>query len=266
MSTASVALQPSDRAAVATATRAPSVPRLVGVELRKAVDTRAGVWLLAMTAVLSAVVVALRLGFGDRADRTLDAVLSISQLPVNVLVPVIGILLITSEWSQRTALTTFGLVPHRGRVIGAKVLAMLVIAVAATVVAGALAYAGFAIGHLVDVTSGGWTVPAAMPGQLVLAQCLGMLFGAAFGLLLLNSAAAIVLNFVLPTAWTLLSSLVSALRTPAEWLDTGRTLSHLFDPVALTTRQWEQLAVSCAVWILLPFLLGLVRLRRKEIS
>jgi ABC-2 type transport system permease protein len=266
MSTATVALQQTDRAARAAADRAPSVARLVEVELRKAVDTRAGVWLLAVTAALSAVLVALRLGLGDRADRTMEQALSFAQLPVNLLVPVIGILLVTSEWSQRTALTTFGLVPHRGRVIGAKMIAMLVLAVATTVVAAALAWAGFAIGHLAGVTSGGWTVPAAMPGQLLLAQCLGMLLGAGFGLLLLNSAAAIVLNFVLPTVWTVLGSLVSGLRTAAEWLDTGRTMGDLFEPAALTTRQWEQLAASSALWILLPIVLGLIRLRRKEIA
>jgi hypothetical protein len=240
--------------------------RLVEVELRKAVDTRAGWWLLVSTAALSALLVALRLAFGERAEHTLEQVVTFAQLPVNVLVPVIGILLVTSEWSQRTALTTFGLVPRRRTVVLTKLLAMLLLAVACTAVAMVVALVGFGAGELVDVTSGGWVLPAAMPHQVLLAQCLGMLLGAGFGLLLLNSAAAIVLNFVLPTIWTVLGSLISALRTPAEWLDTGRTLGALFEAEALTGRQWAQLGTSCALWILLPMVVGMLRLSRKEIS
>lgn len=45
--------------------------------------------------------------------------------------PVVGILLVTSEWSQRTAITTFTLVPQHGRVLTAKLLAALVLSAAA---------------------------------------------------------------------------------------------------------------------------------------
>ena len=37
--------------------------------------------------------------------------------------PVVGILLVTSEWTQRTAMISFTLVPHRSRVLLAKLLA-----------------------------------------------------------------------------------------------------------------------------------------------
>ncbi len=53
---------------------------------------------------------------------------------VSVLLPVLGILLVTAEWSQRTALTTFTLVPRRERIIAAKAAAGVALAVAATVV------------------------------------------------------------------------------------------------------------------------------------
>ena len=39
------------------------------------------------------------------------------------LLPVVGILLVSSEWSQRTAQVSFTLVPRRPRVIAAKMLA-----------------------------------------------------------------------------------------------------------------------------------------------
>jgi ABC-type transport system involved in multi-copper enzyme maturation permease subunit len=257
---------PGRRSAQPPADRAPSLPRLVRVELRKAVDTRAGFWLLTTVALLSCVVVGLRLVFGQQSAKTLEEVFAITQIPAQTLLSVIGILLITSEWSQRTALTTFCLVPHRGRVIGAKLGAMLVLAVVVTAGTLVASLLGFAIGEGLGVTSGGWQLPAVMVAQVLLDQCLGILLGAGFGLVLLNSAAAIVLSFVLPTVWSLLGSLIKALRTPAEWLDTSRTMSPLFQPDALTARQWEQLGVSLCLWLVLPMVLGLVRLRRKEIS
>ena len=51
-----------------------------------------------------------------------------------ILLPVIGILAVTSEWSQRTALTTFTLVPRRARVIAAKLIAGVVLALIAVLV------------------------------------------------------------------------------------------------------------------------------------
>src|SRR5207344_2799662 len=41
----------------------------------------------------------------------------------SVLLPVLGIMLVTSEWSQRTAMTTFALEPRRMRIVLAKMLA-----------------------------------------------------------------------------------------------------------------------------------------------
>ena len=42
---------------------------------------------------------------------------------MTIILPMIAILSVTSEWSQRSGLTTFTLVPHRGRVILAKAIA-----------------------------------------------------------------------------------------------------------------------------------------------
>ena len=47
---------------------APTLPRLVAIELRKTVDTRAGFWLLAASALLAIVVVGLTLAFGHATD------------------------------------------------------------------------------------------------------------------------------------------------------------------------------------------------------
>ena len=68
-----------------------------------------------------------------------------------MLLPIVGLLLVTSEWSQRTALTTFTLVPERSRVIvAAKLLAGCALALAAVALCLALA----AVGNL--IAGGSW--------------------------------------------------------------------------------------------------------------
>ena len=62
--------------------------------------------------------------------------LGLSVLPMAILLPVLGIMSATQEWSQRTGLTTFTLEPRRGRVVTAKVVAAALlglIVIAATV-------------------------------------------------------------------------------------------------------------------------------------
>jgi len=247
MSTATLA--PERPTHPAAEDRAPSLVRLVEIELRKSVDTRAGFWLLLVIALLSGLIVTLRLALGHRSDKTLETVFGMAQFPASVLLSVVGILLVTSEWSQRTGLTTFTLVPHRGRVIGAKLGAMVVLSVLVSVTGMLLAVAGFGIGSAAGATAGGWHLP-----------------GAAYGLVLSNSAAAIVVSFALPIAWSILGGVISGLHRVAEWLDTGQTMGPLLDPTPLTHTQWEQLGTSLGVWLVLPMLLGLVLLRRREIA
>ena len=65
---------------------------------------------------------------------------------ITLLLPIVGILLVTSEWSQRTAQVTFTLVPRRGRVLAAKVSASVVLALVAFALALVLAVAGHGAG------------------------------------------------------------------------------------------------------------------------
>ena len=65
--------------------------------------------------------------------------MGVTATPQGFLLPVLGILLVTSEWTQRTALVSFTLMPVRGRVLVAKVLAALIAGLAAIVLAMAVA-------------------------------------------------------------------------------------------------------------------------------
>ncbi|MEV1016954.1 MULTISPECIES: ABC transporter permease [unclassified Micromonospora] len=245
--------------------RRPSLLRLTAVELRKLVDTRAGRWLLITIGLVVVAVVTLLLIYAEDAEQTFGTFFVTSLLPANVLLPVLGILSITSEWSQRTALTTYALVPRRERVVTAKLIAVVLAAIASVLVALAVA----SIGTLVASATGGagtWQVGATLIVNGVIVQVAVVLMGAAFGLLLLNPPLAIVGYLLLPTLWSVLGEMVRPLRGPAGWLDTSRTMDPLFSSDALTGEQWGRLAVSLLVWMVLPLAAGLVRTLRREVS
>jgi len=249
---------------VAAPVSPPSLLRLTRVELRKSHDTRAGRWLLITIGLAVVTVIALVLLLGH-TPTSLSEHLALAQLPTAVLLPVLGILLVTSEWSQRTAMTTFALVPRRSRVLTAKVLAASVLAVLGVVATLATAVVAVVLTPLVTDDAMVWQVGADQLGQIVLFQLISVLSGVAFGMLLLSSPLAIVLYFVLPTVVTILVSTVGGLDWLADWLDLSTTTLPMSDG-ALEGQGWLQLATSTALWLGLPMALGWLRIERAEIS
>ena len=83
-------------------------------------DTRSGFWLIASIAIAAVLAAAGVILFAAPAQLTYCTFAPAIRFPVAVILPLIAILAVTSEWSQRTGLTTFTLVPHRGRVVLAK--------------------------------------------------------------------------------------------------------------------------------------------------
>ncbi|MEU7821585.1 ABC transporter permease [Catellatospora sp. NPDC049133] len=251
-----------DTPAVAAPSHSP-VPlwRLTAVELRKMADTRSGAWLPAVVGLLAAAVVTVLSLTPGAPEFDFGGLLGPTVLPAAVLLPVLGVLSVTSEWSQRTTLTTYALVPRRMRVAAAKVLAALALAV--------LAYAACLAATAAALPFAGgpdpWHLSAAALGKAGLYLVVNVLLGVAFGMLLLNSALAIVLYFVLPIAWSILGEMVVPLHRPAEWLDLSVTSGLLLEPV-MTGRDWARLGTSVAVWIVVPLVLGLIRVHRREVK
>jgi len=247
-----------------TRTKKISIVRLTQVELRKLADTRSGLWLLIVIALAAAGTAAILLLAAPDEEQTFAGLLAFGLVPTSVLLPVLGILSMTSEWSQRTAVNTFTLVPARGRVITAKLAAAALIAVAATVAAAALS----AVANLIAIGTGGdgsWHLDAALAGQFVLLQVILVLMGSAFGALLMNSPLAIVLYFAIPTVWSVLGEMVKWLNTAAGWLDLNRTSAPMSEP-GMTGDDWARMGVATAVWVVLPLVLGTVRVLRREVS
>lgn len=233
--------------------------RLVGVEVRKMVDTRAGMWMLITMAAISFVVCGVLIAVGEGDDISMSTFLGFITMPMLVLLPIMGIMSATQEWSQRTGLATFTLVPRRGRVLSAKVVAALVLALGLLVVA-VLAAA------LSTLVSGGDVAleEISLPG-LVLTALIFTLQGVAFGAALLNTPLAIVSSLALPTVWTMLTSMSERMSDIAQWLDLNIVTGPLIEGT-MTGSDWGHLATGGLAWVGLPLAIGTFRVLTREIK
>ncbi|MGL5866264.1 MAG: ABC transporter permease [Dermatophilaceae bacterium] len=239
--------------------------RLFRVELRKLLDTRAGRWLAGVTALIAVLVVAAVLIWGESSDLAFAELIPLAMLPLGSLLPVLGILTATAEWSQRTGMVTFVLEPHRGRVVAAKVAAAAVLGLGVV----GTAFAGAAVLYLGVVVTRGlaadWSVPGDVVGGVALAMVVVLVQGVAFGLLFLNTPLAIVVSLVLPTAFSLIGGLASGFAEVARWLD----LSTVIEPLlagAMTSADWAHLGTASVVWVGLPLGVGTWRVLTAEIA
>lgn len=254
-----------------TSSRPVSLGTLVRVELRKMIDTRAGRWLLIATAALTGLVMVIQLWVGVAEDISLTFrdFMAGMNTPMGILLPVLGIMSVTSEFSQRTALVTFTQVPSRSRVIASKYVALLAMAAAALVVGFGLAcVANLVYGALSgqDVT---WGVGATDIGFYYLLHAIGLSLGFAYGLALINTAVTIVCYFVyslvLPGLMSLAAALLGWFRTLQPWVDFTFAQQGLASG-SMTGEGWAHLLVSGTIWLLIPALAGVWRVLRTEVK
>jgi len=239
--------------------------RLVRVELRKMYDTRAGMWLLIAIGVITLAAVALFLFFAPEAELTFNNFVGVTATPQAFLLPVLGILVVTSEWSQRTGLISFTLEPVRGRILWAKVVAVMLLGLVAVVLLLGFAALGNALGTSIQGGDGIWTFGAEGTRDVAILQLTGILSGLAFGMILLNSAAAIVLSFVLPTAFGIFFGIVTSLADAAPWIDLGTAQRPLFEHT-MQGEDWAHLLVTGLWWVIIPLGVGAYRVLRSEVK
>lgn len=252
---------PADSAAE----RTPSLARLTRIELRKMVDTRSGRWLLTTVALLGLLALGVIVITGDESDRTFVTMMQVAQIPITILLPVVGVLAATSEWSQRTVLTTFAAVPRRGRVIAAKALAGAALAIGAFAVSIVLAVIVGLLRPLFGKGGVEWAASVGELGQILVYDILVVLLGVALGMALLNSAVAIVLNFMLPMVWSGVTFAITALQDLRPWLDVNESWAPLVDGNISSGGDWAKVGTSALLWIALPLAIGAARIMRREI-
>ncbi len=245
--------------------------RLVKVELRKTYDTRAGVWLLGVTAGLAIVVMVIALITFAVQDLPLDfgVLMATTTYTTGLLLPILGIMLVTGEWGQRTGMVTFTLEPSRSRVVLAKLVAGLLLAAIIAVIAVVTAALSNVLFGLITGGDISWQLnDTSLPGFVIL-QAISMLTGFAIAALLLNTAAAIVVyfaySFVLPIVFAVVAGLVGWFGDLQPWIDFADAQTPLFD-WSIAGVEWAHLLVSGLLWLGLPLALGMARILRAEVK
>ncbi len=252
-----------------TATSGIPMTRIIATELRKMLDTRSGFWTVAGIAIVSFLSSGLVILLADREDLTFRTFTSAIGVPMSLILPIIAILSVTAEWSQRSGLTTFTLVPHRWRIIAGKLVAGVVVAV----VASPVAFLSGALGNIVGAAIAGidpvWDLPVADLATIALANVLGMLVGFMLGVLVRSSAGALVAYFVyqflLPTLAIILAANQDWFSRLQPWVDFDFATGALIEG-SVTAQQWVHLAVTGVIWLVVPLAVGLRLVVRAEVK
>ena len=245
--------------------------RLVDVELRKLIDTRAGMWLLiligAVIVLVEAVLVITAINFGEVAPWSV--MFAVMATPLGLLLAVLGVMTVTSEWGQRTSLVTFSLEPRRMRVVLAKLLAGLL----ATVVLLLFTLVFTAALNPLQATIIGqdaiWDVPRSQLVGFGILHTSAFFLGFSFGMLIPNTPAALVayfvFRFVVPGLLMTLGMFWDWFAPVVNWVHFSNALEVVLD-VAPTSEAYWHLASATGLWVVLPLVLGSVLLVRREIK
>ncbi|WP_138760495.1 ABC transporter permease [Modestobacter altitudinis] len=234
--------------------------RLVRVEWAKATDTRAARWLLALVALSTAGVMLVPVLAPTSFDQTYASYLGVAAVGVAILLPVVAILLLTGEWSQRSVMTTFTQEPRRIRVLNAKLVVSMVLGGGGAVFGGVVTAAGLGLASASGRALEANLTVGAITGYMLFVL-LNVLAGVALGALLQSSATAIAACFALPAAFALLgtaSTLVS------DWIDMNTTWNWVLE------NDWAghvpQISFSIVFWVGVPLAAGFVRTTRRDVT
>ena len=235
---------------------------LLSVELRKSTDTRSGRALLALIVGLIAMVLVWKITH-PLIDTTFHSYSLAAANAVAFLAPVIGLLAMTAEWTQRTALTTFTSAPRRGPVIAAKFASAVILSLALAAIGMVLAFAATSIGGAVH--SNGHASFHGMAGDIrsfAIIVVLQVVMGCAFGALAGQTAVALVGYFVAPTVWSSVSS--QLLKGLSPWFDIYSAYGQLSSDHP--TQHLAQSLTAIGVWVVLPTIVGVARTLRREVK
>lgn len=242
--------------------------RLVAVELRKTVDTRAGKWLLGLSLGLM-LLICVGISFTSDMKRQpqFGNYLSTSVIALKFILPILGIMAVTSEWSQRTGLVTFALEPRRTRVGLAKWVAALILGIIViTFTVAIAAVMALVMQALTNPHDSVWDFGASRIGWFYVIFLLFVSMGVAFGLLLQNTPAAICAFLFVPIAFSIITSF-SALRSFGEWADANQSLFPLLDDGGeRPSNLWGKILVGQLIWLVIPMVIGFLRLNRREVK
>jgi ABC-2 type transport system permease protein len=243
--------------------------RLVGVELRKSFDTRSGRWLLVSLGLAAVLTTGAIIAWAPAEQLSYSEFTLAIGVPMSIILPIIATLSVTSEWTQRSGLATFTLVPDRGRVVLAKAIAAVSVTVPATVAAFGVGAAGNFLGAAMTDGVPVWDQTVVDAGYFALGQTLLLLVGFVLGALIRNSSAAIVAYmvyaFVAPGLLALLAFNQDWFADARPWLDAKYNQDALLRG-DLVGNGWSHLAVTTLVWLVVPTVVAVVHVLRSEVK
>ncbi len=245
--------------------------RVTKVELRKMLDTRSGFWLLASIAITALLATGAVILWAPNEELTYSTFVSAIGFPMAVLLPLVAILSVTSEWSQRSGLTTFTLIPHRHRIITAKAISSVVVGVVSVLLAFAIGALGNLLNAALTTATLVWDVSLTEFLYFLLGSVLGLLIGFMLGILIRASSGAIaayfVYSFLLPTISLILATNQAWFKDLQPWVDVTYAQGFLFAfDGALTGEQWASIAVTGVIWLLIPLAVGLGFVTKVEVK
>jgi ABC-type transport system involved in multi-copper enzyme maturation permease subunit len=195
---------------------------------------------------------------------------AVAAYMTSFLLPILAIMLVTSEWSQRSALVTFALEPRRSRVVLAKLAVALLFTLLTLAVALVVGLVCNAICEAAQPELTGWGIGMDGLAGFVVTQTLTMTGGFALAALLLNTPASIVLfvvyKYILPGVFAGLSALSGTFADIAPWIDFQDAQSDIYEWNLSGTEEWSHLVVSGLLWLGLPMAIGLWRVLRAEVK
>lgn len=249
--------------------------RLLKVEIRKMLDTRSGLWLMISTLAILVVVVGIAwlvIGLNDGAYIHGMDWMQVLTIPLSLLLPVLPIVSVTSEWGQRSALTTFTLEANRVRVVAAKLGAVLVLALGTMVFAVLVGAVANVVGSLVGGYDVVWNMDWRVFGWTVVVQALYFCMAFALGTLILNSPGAIAVFYLvallLPMmVYSALYAFFGWARDLIPWIDMQYALTPMLSPGAeIEGGDYARAVVSVLIWVVAPLVLGMTRILRSEVK
>lgn len=238
--------------------------RLMQAEARKMVDTRSGRWLVIIIVALALAGAGLGISIypslaGRIGPHWHDTLLEFTLAGASVLIPVMAILAVCSEWTQRTALITFTIEPRRARVSAAKAVVMWLFATVCWLMVIALTAAATTVAAGIADMKIDWTTDWSSLVGAYLAFLLTVISAFAIALLLQHPAAAIVILLGVPLVASGLSAFGGTIGTVIAWTDLQSAAAPLTTSLSLTGMQVARLVSASAIWIIAPICIGLWR-------
>lgn len=249
--TATVSLLP---AAGTTRPAGASLGTLTGIEIRKSLSTRSGKAVAVIAMLIGPVGVFIG-SLGGDGEAPGAAILGITGMLTALVLMALGVLSTAGEWTHKSVQVTYLLVPQRGRVLAAKVLALVGMGAVFAAVGAALTTA--MLWAIPDPI--GWTGIGRAFLVAVCAAAAMAVTGAGVGAALGNTPAALTGMYL--TILGVMPVLAAFKPTIAEKLDPASSIVNLAQGSSTTTP-----ILVLTGWVVISVALGALISRRRAVQ